>query len=41
VEIFRLIEADDAAGVRALLARDPARAAAHVTQGVSALLRAR
>ena len=41
MEIFRLIEADDAGGVRELLARDPAQAAAHDAQGVSALLRAR
>jgi uncharacterized protein len=41
VEIFELIAAGDAAGVRKLLVRDPAQAAAHDEQGVSALLRAR
>jgi hypothetical protein len=41
VEIFELISAGDVGGVRELLARDPAQAAAHDEQGVSALLRAR
>jgi ankyrin repeat protein len=38
--IFELIDAGDAAGVRDLLARDPALAAAHDEQGLSALMRA-
>jgi ankyrin repeat protein len=41
MEIFGLIASGDVEGVRALLARDPAQAAAHDEQGVSALLRAR
>ena len=38
--IFELIDAGDAAGVRELAARDPAAAAAHDDQGLSALMRA-
>jgi ankyrin repeat protein len=41
VEIFELIAAGDAGRIRELLARDPAQAAAHDDEGVSALLRAR
>ncbi len=38
--IFELIDAGDAAGVRGLLAQEPAAAAAHDEQGLSALMRA-
>lgn len=38
--IFELIDAGDAAGIRALLAADPAAAAAHDEQGLSAVMRA-
>ena len=38
--IFELIDAGDAAGIRALLAADPAAAAAHDKQGLSAVMRA-
>jgi ankyrin repeat protein len=41
VEIFELIAAGDVGAVRELLQRDPAEAAAHDAEGVSALLRAR
>jgi ankyrin repeat protein len=41
VEIFELIAAGDAAGIRDLVAREPAQAAAHDAEGLSALLRAR
>ena len=40
MEIFELIAAGDGEGARSLLARDPAQAAAHDAQGLSALLRA-
>lgn len=40
-ELFAAIEAGDAAGVRALLARDPAVAGARDAEGVSARMRAR
>jgi uncharacterized protein len=39
--IFELIAAGDVDGLRELLARDPAQAAAHDDWGISALLRAR
>jgi hypothetical protein len=38
--IFELIDAGDAAGIRELTARDPAAAAAHDEQGLSAVMRA-
>ena len=38
--IFELIDAGDAEGIRALLSRDPDAAAAHDTQGLTALMRA-
>jgi uncharacterized protein len=38
--IFELIDAGDAQGVRALLAADPATAAEHDDQGLTALMRA-
>jgi uncharacterized protein len=38
--IFELIDAGDAAGIRSLTARDPAAAAAHDEQGLSAVMRA-
>jgi uncharacterized protein len=38
--IFELIDAGDAAGLRELLASDPAAAAAHDEQGLSAVMRA-
>jgi hypothetical protein len=38
--IFDLIDAGDAAGVRELVAREPAAAAARDAQGLSALMRA-
>jgi ankyrin repeat protein len=38
--IFELIDAGDAAGIRALTARDPQAAAAHDEQGLSAIMRA-
>lgn len=41
MEIFELIAAGDAEGVRALVARDPTQAAARDANGVSALLQAR
>jgi ankyrin repeat protein len=40
VRIFELIDAGDAAGLRDLLTREPAAAAAHDAQGLSALMRA-
>ena len=39
-EIFQLIRAGDAAGVRALLAREPGAAADRDDEGVSALMHA-
>jgi len=38
--IFELIDAGDAAGLRALFERDPSAAAAHDDQGLTALMRA-
>jgi ankyrin repeat protein len=38
--IFDLIDANDAAGIRDLLRREPAAAAAHDEQGLSAIMRA-
>jgi hypothetical protein len=38
--IFELIDAGDAAGIRDLVAQDPAAAAAHDEQGLSAVMRA-
>jgi uncharacterized protein len=38
--IFDLIDAGDAAGIRELLARDPAAAAEHDAQGLTAVMRA-
>jgi ankyrin repeat protein len=39
-EVFRLIDAGDAAGLRELLAREPSAAAARDEQGLSAVMRA-
>ena len=38
--VFELIDAGDAAGIRELVARDPAAAAAHDEQGLSVVMRA-